>query len=51
MVVILETPLFVYCRDVRKNARLDRAAEGEKRGLEGGAVIRSEKTEDSSQLK
>lgn len=40
--------LFAYCRDVRKNASLDRAAEGERRGLESGAGIRYEKTEDSS---
>lgn len=41
--------LFVYCRDVRKNANQDRAAEGERRGLQDDAGIRCEKTEDSSQ--
>lgn len=30
----METLLFAYCRDVRKNAGLDRAAEGERGGLE-----------------
>lgn len=34
---------------MRKNASLDRAAEGERGGLESGAGIEYEKTEDTSQ--